>query len=70
MSNATKFVALLMCHQNNIFQSIQVEETKSEPYLVLLALLGAIIHFIPIWTNLNETLWHYSCSIENTYFNH
>ena len=38
-----------------------VEESRSEPFLVLLALLGALVHFIPIWMNLNKTLWHYSC---------
>ena len=107
------FVALLLCQKNYIFQSIHVEETKSEPlgdsccyspfhsnldesqqnfvallmyipsiYRILIikggkfkiwasfSPLGAIVHFIPIWTNLNKTLWHYSCSIETTYFNH
>ena len=59
-----------MLNRNYIFLSLKVEETRSQPFLVLLALLGAIFHFIPIWTNMNETLWHNSCSIEMTFFNH
>ena len=55
------FEALLMYHRYDIFQSLKVEKTKSEPHLVLLALF---FDFIPILTNLNGNLWHYSCSID------
>ena len=44
-----------------------MKETKSEPFLVLLALLCAIFHLIPIWMNLNVNLWHYSCNMDMIY---
>ena len=51
-----------MQHRYDIFSSLKVEKMKSESFKILYA--HVFFHFIPIWTNLNEThlpyllLWH------------
>ena len=56
-----------MWHRIDIFQWLKVEKMKFEAIKILYA--HTLFHFIPIWTNLNETHLPYSCGIEMIFFN-
>ena len=43
---------------------LRLKKTKSEPFLVSLALFSILFHFGRIWTNLDKTFWPYSWSLK------
>ena len=67
-----RYVSMMECWENDIFQWCKVEEMKYKAFKIHYALIWVsmriyahtLFHFIPIWKNLNQTLLPYSCSIE------